>query len=482
MTRTPSSSPSPMSIAPIRAKSCAVETRPPPPVTRNLRNGSTSLCRRCPARFAQMDFETKRGLRSCPPRCQTARRSKRFDSSLSLARDRARIRRVHRSGAICAHHPAFSRSWWRPGSWPPAPARPQPVAARRPLPVPGLRHVADRVRRRGDVGREGRRRLPHAPACRPRPERHRGCDRRPLVRRDLELRRQAGSGRALRHLHPGGGRMSLHACGYGRELTSGEPDPELPPVPGRVYGRVARYDVDRIREFKSLVPIPSVRIALDRPAGRVIATSDQWGRFQFADVPPGKYQLAVDAGQGLTPWMPETVVLPDREACVDTEIVLRPAGKVSGRVQTADGKPGRRDLRAAAARRAGWQPPRATRRPRPDDGARRPVHVRGTARGQLRSGRQPGGQRRDRAATVRARLVRRRGSRVGDADSRRGGFGDRAGSPVRAAGAAGHAHVHGCGDLPRRLCPAGRHDARDGDERRATSPSSTRRETVRSAR
>ena len=137
------------------------------------------------------------------------------------------------------------------------------------------------------------------------------------------------------------GRMSIDACSYGRALMSGEPDPELPPVPGRVYGRVTRYDVDRIRELKSLLPVSSVRIALDRRAGRVIATSDQWGRFQFADVAPGKYQLAVDAGKGLTPWMPEPVVLADREACADTEITVWPAGKVSGRVQTADGKAGR---------------------------------------------------------------------------------------------------------------------------------------------
>ena len=137
------------------------------------------------------------------------------------------------------------------------------------------------------------------------------------------------------------GRMSIDACGYGRALTNGEPDPELPPVPGRVYGRVTRYDVDRIRGFKSLAPVSSVRIALDRRAGRVTATSDQWGRFQFSDVLPGKYQLGVDAGPGLTPWMPAPVVLADREACVDTHIVLWPAGKVSGRVQTADGKPGR---------------------------------------------------------------------------------------------------------------------------------------------
>jgi hypothetical protein len=135
------------------------------------------------------------------------------------------------------------------------------------------------------------------------------------------------------------GRMLLHACGYGTELASGEPDPELPPVPGRVYGRVVRYDVDRTREFTPLERIPSIRVALERPGGRVIATSDKWGRFQFADVPPGEYPLAVDAARGLTLWRPESVTLPDAEACVNTEIVLWPAGTVSGRVQTADGKP-----------------------------------------------------------------------------------------------------------------------------------------------
>ena len=134
--------------------------------------------------------------------------------------------------------------------------------------------------------------------------------------------------------------MSIDACGYGRRLAPGEPDPELPPAPGSVYGRVSRYDIDRIREFKSLEAIPSVRIALNLPAGVVTTASDQWGRFQFANVPPGKYQLSVDAGQGLTPWMPEPVVLADGEACVDTEIVLQPSGKVSGRVLTADGRPG----------------------------------------------------------------------------------------------------------------------------------------------
>ena len=134
-------------------------------------------------------------------------------------------------------------------------------------------------------------------------------------------------------------RMSINACNYGRRLAPGEPDPELPPAPGSVYGRVSRYDIDRIREFKSLEAIPSVRVALALPAGLVTTVSDQWGRFQFANVPPGKYQLSVDAGQGLTSWMPKSVFLSDRDVCVDTEIVLQPSGRVSGRVLTVDGAP-----------------------------------------------------------------------------------------------------------------------------------------------
>ena len=136
-----------------------------------------------------------------------------------------------------------------------------------------------------------------------------------------------------------GGRMSIGACDYRRKLVPGEPEPELPPVAGGVYGRVSRYDIDRIRQFKQLEAIPSVRIALDLPSGQVTATSDQWGHFRFTSVPPGKYPLSVDAGQGLTSWMSEPVELRDRNACVDTQIVLQPAGKVSGRVLAADGRP-----------------------------------------------------------------------------------------------------------------------------------------------
>ena len=73
------------------------------------------------------------------------------------------------------------------------------------------------------------------------------------------------------HTSMSDGRMSIHACGYGRKIGPGEPEPELPPTPGSIYGRVARYDIDRIREFKSLdadpLGPPRARSA-QRPADR----------------------------------------------------------------------------------------------------------------------------------------------------------------------------------------------------------------------
>lgn len=136
-----------------------------------------------------------------------------------------------------------------------------------------------------------------------------------------------------------GGRMSIHACNYGLQISAGEPDPELPPVSGRVYGRVSRYDVDRIREFRRLEPIASARLTLHLPTGPVTTSSDKWGRFRFSDVPPGKHRLSADAGPGLTVWMGQGVAMPEAPGCIDASVVLQPSGKLSGRVMTADGKP-----------------------------------------------------------------------------------------------------------------------------------------------
>jgi hypothetical protein len=136
------------------------------------------------------------------------------------------------------------------------------------------------------------------------------------------------------------GRMSLHACGgYGQDLAPGEPLPELPPVPGTVYGRVTRYDSERIRRFRALDQLPSVLLWMDLPTGRVSSTSDAWGRFKFANVPPGQYRIGVDAGPLLTPWMNHPVKMTLERGCEAASVVLHPAGRLTGRLVDAAGRP-----------------------------------------------------------------------------------------------------------------------------------------------
>jgi hypothetical protein len=120
------------------------------------------------------------------------------------------------------------------------------------------------------------------------------------------------------------GKMHINQCSRIVRLAPGEPEPELPPVPGRVYGRVSRYD--RVREGE---PIPGVSLWLDLPSGRVSTRSDAWGRFTFANVPPGSHAVGVDAGRDLRPRTVEPIVIGARD-CVDSYIFLQPPGAAFG--------------------------------------------------------------------------------------------------------------------------------------------------------
>ena len=61
----------------------------------------------------------------------------------------------------------------------------------------------------------------------------------------------AKGGRYVIYTSLADGRMSIHACDYGRRLAPGELDPDLPPVPGSIYGRVVRcgYGCQMMRAF-----------------------------------------------------------------------------------------------------------------------------------------------------------------------------------------------------------------------------------------
>ncbi len=129
-------------------------------------------------------------------------------------------------------------------------------------------------------------------------------------------------------LYPSGAageRLGISACSGGQQLYEGEPLPELPPVAGRVYGRVTRYDMERVRRFRPLEPVASVRLWIELPGRRLSATSDRWGAFTF-DVPPGTYNIGVDAGRELAPRFAPTFKLTAEGGCTTADIVLEPSG------------------------------------------------------------------------------------------------------------------------------------------------------------
>ena len=80
-------------------------------------------------------------------------------------------------------------------------------------------------------------------------------------------------------------------------------------MPGRIYGRVARYDQPAFRPSNRFDPVASVRLWFDLPSGRITAMTDAWGRFTFANIPPGTYAMGTDSGQGVSPWLHEHVTL-----------------------------------------------------------------------------------------------------------------------------------------------------------------------------
>ena len=134
--------------------------------------------------------------------------------------------------------------------------------------------------------------------------------------------------------HSATGPISLGDCDPLVALVPGEPDPEWPPVMGRVYGRIGREAL----LASSSAAVAGARLSLDLPSGGRTAVSDRFGRFQFADVPPGDYPLGVRAA-GLEPSGAPRVVLRSTDGCISILVGMHPAGRISGRVVGPGGRP-----------------------------------------------------------------------------------------------------------------------------------------------
>ena len=137
---------------------------------------------------------------------------------------------------------------------------------------------------------------------------------------------------------------STSFCAGGGVLAPGGRVPDLPPVAGRVSGRVYELPFEGLMRSRESgddpsVPVPSARVWFETPAGRRETTADADGRFQFDLVPPGPIALQFDLGPALEVAFGHTFALANTSDCAAPHIVARPSGRVVGRVQDKEGRP-----------------------------------------------------------------------------------------------------------------------------------------------
>lgn len=109
------------------------------------------------------------------------------------------------------------------------------------------------------------------------------------------------------------------------------------PRPARVFGSVRVHSTESLRHDR-YPPLAGALVRLAGPADMRVAATDQGGAFEFADVPPGTYALAVYAA-GYTPARAAYLVAVPANGCGFANVGMFSAGYLAGRVLRADGSP-----------------------------------------------------------------------------------------------------------------------------------------------
>jgi hypothetical protein len=105
-------------------------------------------------------------------------------------------------------------------------------------------------------------------------------------------------------------------------------------VPGTIQGTVC--------EITTCRPVVGARLVLSKIAGennRRTAVTDPAGTFRFAQLPPGKYRLAVDADNHAASTILPLVEVTDGASIDGLKIEMRALGTISGRALDENGDP-----------------------------------------------------------------------------------------------------------------------------------------------
>ena len=127
-----------------------------------------------------------------------------------------------------------------------------------------------------------------------------------------------------------GSMFSTNMCAGSGVLRDGEPEPDLPPRPGRVTGLVLRFNEAFTSRDDITSPMADVRVWVRTSAGVIETRTEANGHFTLDGVPVGKHTVHADVGSALEGT--DYVALNSAADCANSLITTRPSGRISGRL------------------------------------------------------------------------------------------------------------------------------------------------------
>jgi len=142
-------------------------------------------------------------------------------------------------------------------------------------------------------------------------------------------------------------RLTTGICSRTRPIVDAAEDlrylEALPPsgAGARVYGTITHWERDLATgQPHRYGPVPFVHVVLSGPSPIADAQTDDQGRYEFAGIAPGKYELQViPPGTFSSKYLQSKIELRDARACAVADFGVRYNGRISGAALDMDGKP-----------------------------------------------------------------------------------------------------------------------------------------------